>query len=163
MKTNTLSKALFALVLSATSASAFPLGDLLGSWTGPRTDKEEGEIAGGDRVNITGEEREQGGIVLTVRSKYGSSVEKHQFRDNGRFVVTRDGRKVAYGKWRKQGGIIVIDGKRVDWGDYDLTGSLEMSSADQFKYVWKWGKLGATSTYKIHRVAPPAKPNPLLD
>lgn len=163
MKTTILPKILLALFVSACSASAFPLSDLLGSWTGPRTDKEEGDIAGGDRVNITGEERSEGGVVLIVRSKYMRGVEKHQFRDNGRFVVTSDGKKVAYGKWKKQGGRIVIDGKRVDWGDYDLTGSLEMLSEEQFKYVWKWGELGATSTYKIHRVAPPAKSNPLLD
>lgn len=163
MKTTILSKTLLALVVSAYSASAFPLSDLLGSWTGPRTDKEEGDVAGGDRVNITGEKRAEGGIVLIVRSKYGRSVEKHQFRDNGRFVVTREGRKVAFGQWKKQGGKIVIDGKRVDWGDYDLSGTLEMSSEDQFKYVWTWGKLGSTSTYKIHRVAPPVKSKPLLD
>jgi len=144
-------KTLCLLILTACTASAFQLGDLIGNWSGRFTAREEGELAGSHRFTITGTRRADGGVTLTESSLNGGTITKFHFRKSGKFTMT-SGVVSSVGKWKMDSGTLKISGKTSNPGGTEsFTAELTMPRTNQFRMVEKVPHYEAISKWIANR------------
>ena len=149
-------KVLFVIFVSACSASAFQLKNLVGSWKGHYSEAEDGDIGSENDFEIQGTLLSDGSVVLIEKRLGGNRgpqfVAKHNFKADHTYKHTTVYKSnYATGTWVMKDGQMTVSGKFHNFGgSYKLSGIFKLITSNRFQYTATYG--GVKELYKAKRV-----------